>query len=296
MKRSSKIFTVKESMPLLEFLLKNQPEKPKGKVKSEMEHGLVTVNGRAVTRYNYLLKEGHTVAIGTYAPEYGVEKPAELDIIFENDELLVINKSAGMLAIASEKERERTAYHLAMEYVRSRNARNRIFIVHRLDRDTSGVMLFAKNEEIKHDLQDNWDSLVKLRSYIAVTEGTPKPPRGRIENYLRETESHLVYAAKSGDGKLAVTNYKVLKSNDKYAYVSVNIETGRKNQIRVHMKGLGCPVAGDKKYGAATNPVHRLCLHSDKLIITHPYTGEEMIFEAPIPRKIIKAYAIGSKK
>lgn len=295
MKKSSRSFTVKEETPLLEFLIKYQPEKPKGKVKSEMEHGLVIVNGRAVTQFNYMLKEGQTVAVGTYTPKYGREETPPLDIIYEDDELLVIDKPAGMLAIATEKERERTAYHLAMEYVRSQNVRSRVFIVHRLDRDTSGVLLFAKNEDIKHALQDNWDSLAKLRSYIAVTEGTPHPTQGRIENYLRETESHLVYAAKSGDGKKAVTNYKVLKSNGKYAYVSVNIETGRKNQIRVHMKGLGCPVAGDKKYGAATNPVHRLCLHSDRLVIAHPYTNEEMIFESPVPRKITKAFAMGKR-
>lgn len=295
MKKGSRSFTVKEETPLLEFLIKYQPEKPKGKVKSEMEHGIVTVNGRAVTQFNYMLKEGQTVAVGAYTPKYGREETPPLDIIYEDDELLVIDKPAGMLAIATEKEREHTAYHLAMEYVRSRNVRSRVFIVHRLDRDTSGVLLFAKNEDIKHALQDNWDDLAKLRSYIAVTEGTPRPAQGRIENHLRETESHLVYAAKSGDGKKAVTNYKVLKSNGKYAYVSVNIETGRKNQIRVHMKGLGCPVAGDKKYGAETNPVHRLCLHCDKLIIAHPYTNEEMIFESPVPRKIAKAYAMGKK-
>lgn len=295
MKKGSRSFTVKEETPLLEFLIKYQPEKPKGKVKSEMEHGIVTVNGRAVTQFNYMLKEGQTVTVGAYVPKYGSEKTPPLDIIYEDDELLVIDKPAGMLAIATEKERERTAYHLAMEYVRSRNVRSRVFIVHRLDRDTSGVLLFAKNEDIKHALQDNWDDLAKLRSYIAVIEGTPRPAQGRIENYLRETESHLVYAAKSGDGKKAVTNYKVLKSNGKYAYVSVNIETGRKNQIRVHMKGLGCPVAGDKKYGAETNPVHRLCLHCDKLIIAHPYTNEEMIFESPVPRKIMKAFAMGKK-
>lgn len=281
-------FTVENPMGLLEFLTVSQPSKPKGKVKSEMEHSLVSVDGRTVTKYNYPLKAGQTVKIGVYVPKFEREAPAGLDIIYEDDELLVINKSAGMLAIANEKERDMTAYHLAMEYVRDRSSHNRIFIVHRLDRDTSGVLVFAKNEVIKHALQDNWETAAKLRSYVAVTEGTPNPREGRIENFLRETESHLVYAAKMGDGKLAVTNYRVRKNNSDYALVDVDIETGRKNQIRVHMSDMGCPIAGDKKYGAGTNPVHRLCLHANKLVIVHPYTDEEMVFEAPVPKKILR--------
>lgn len=281
-------FTVDEPAPLLEFLINSQPNKPKGKVKSEMEHGLVSVDGKPVTKYNYQLKAGQTVTLGTYTPKFEKTVPQGLDIIFEDDELLAVNKPAGMLAIANEKERAATAYHLAMEYVRGRNSHNRVFVVHRLDRDTSGVLIFAKNETIKHALQDNWETAAKLRSYAAVTEGTPNPRQGRIENHLRETETHLVYPAKMGDGKLAITNYKVRKNNENYALVDVNIETGRKNQIRVHMSGIGCPVAGDKKYGAATNPVHRLCLHANKLVIVHPYTDEEMVFEAPVPKKILQ--------
>ncbi|MDE6595332.1 MAG: RluA family pseudouridine synthase [Oscillospiraceae bacterium] len=281
-------FTVESPAGLLEFLTASRPSKPKGKVKSEMEHGLVSVDGRTVTKYNYPLKAGQTVTVGVYVPKFEREAPLGLDIIYEDDELLVINKPAGMLAIANEKERDMTAYHLAMEYVRDKNSHNRIFIVHRLDRDTSGVLIFAKNEIIKHALQDNWETAAKLRSYVAVTENTPDPREGRIENFLRETESHLVYTAKMGDGKLAVTNYKVRKSNPEYALVDVDIETGRKNQIRVHMSDMGCPIAGDKKYGAKTNPVRRLCLHANKLVIIHPYTDEEMVFEAPVPKKILR--------
>lgn len=281
-------FIVESPAGLLEFLTASQPSKPKGKVKSEMEHGLVSVDGRTVTKYNYPLKAGQTVKIGVYMPKFDREVPAGLDIVYEDDELLAVNKPAGMLAIANEKERDMTAYHLAMEYVRGKNSHNRIFVVHRLDRDTSGVLIFAKNEVIKRALQDNWETAAKLRSYVAVTEGTPNPREGRIENFLRETESHLVYAAKMGDGKLAVTNYRVRKSSSQYALVDVDIETGRKNQIRVHMSGIGCPIAGDKKYGAGTNPVRRLCLHANKLVIVRPYTNEEMVFESPVPKKMLQ--------
>lgn len=287
-KSNETLFTVKEESELLKFLYEMQPNRPKGKVKSELEHKLVSVDGKTVTKYNYALKKGQQVKIGVYEYKYDKNTSPDLDIIYEDDELLVINKPAGMLAIATEKERNITAYHLAMEYVRMKNAHNRIFIVHRLDRDTSGVLVFAKNEAIKHALQENWNECAKFRGYAAVVEGCPEPREGRIENKLRETDSHLVYTAKMGDGKLAITNYKVRKSNNNYSLVDVDIETGRKNQIRVHMSDMGCPIAGDKKYGAETNPVRRLCLHANKLIIVHPYTGEEMVFQTPVPKKMLQ--------
>lgn len=283
------VFTVEQPNELLKFLYEMQPNRPKGKVKSELEHKLVSVDGKVVTKFNYALKKGQQVTIGTYVPKFEKVSIPNLDIIFEDDELLVINKPAGMLAIATETEKTMTAYHLAMEYVRAKNSHGRIFIVHRLDRETSGVLIFAKNEEIKHALQDNWDSVAKFRGYVAVVEGCPEPMEGRIENKLRETESHLVYTAKMGDGKLAITNYKVRKRGENYSLVDVDIETGRKNQIRVHMSDMGCPIAGDKKYGSATNPVHRLCLHANKLVIVHPYTEEEMIFSTPVPKKMMQA-------
>ena len=288
-KAKETVFTVAETRELLKFLYEMQPNRPKGKVKSELEHKLVSVDGKTVTKYNYVLKKGQQVKIGVYVPKFEKITSPDLDIIFEDDELLVINKPAGMLAIATEKERNMTAYHLAMEYVRMKNAHSRIFVVHRLDRDTSGVLVFAKNEAIKHALQENWDECAKFRGYVAVVEGCPEPMEGRIENKLRETDSHLVYTAKMGDGKIAITNYKVRKKNENYAMVDVDIETGRKNQIRVHMSDMGCPIAGDKKYGAKTNPVRRLCLHANKLVILHPYTGEEMVFSTPVPKKMMQA-------
>lgn len=279
---------MERSSELLGFLIEAQPERPKGKIKSELEHKLVSVDGKTVTKFNFPLKAGQRVTVGTFTPTYSKAPASELKIIYEDDELLVIDKPAGMLAIANEKERDITAYHLAMEYVRAKNSHNRIFVVHRLDRETSGVIIFAKNETIKHAFQDNWENIAEYRGYTAVVEGVPQPESGRIENKLRETESHLVYAAKMGDGKLAITNYKVRKKTDNYSLLDIDIETGRKNQIRAHMSGIGCPIAGDKKYGAKTNPAHRLCLHADKLVIIHPYTDEKMIFESPVPQKILK--------
>ena len=158
-----KSFAVEKPSELLEFLISAQPGRPRGKIKSELEHRLVSVDGKTVTRYNFPLKAGQQVTIGNFTPQYRKTPAAMPEILYEDDELLVINKPAGMLAIANEKERELTAYHLAMEYVRMKNSHNRIFVVHRLDRDTSGIIIFAKNEVIKRALQDNWDECAKFR-------------------------------------------------------------------------------------------------------------------------------------
>lgn len=286
--KKEKLFSVDAPAELLEFLIAVQPERPKSKIKSELEHKLVSVDGKIVTRFNYPLKAGQKVCIGNFTPVYSKAPVSALKIIYEDDELLVIDKPAGMLAIANEKEREMTAYHLAMEYVRAKNSHNRIFVIHRLDRDTSGIIVFAKNEVIKHALQENWEKCARYRGYTAVAEGIPIPESGRIENKLRETESHFVYAAKMGDGKLAITNYRTKKVSGNYSLLDIDIETGRKNQIRAHLSGIGVPIAGDKKYGAKTNPAHRLCLHAHKLVIVHPISDEEMIFTSPVPPKMLK--------
>ena len=242
-----------------------------------------------VTQFDYPLKKGQTVTVGSYKPEFRQTLAPDMpEIVYEDDNIIVINKPAGLLAVATDDEKQETAYRAVMEYVQRKNRNNRIFIVHRLDRDTSGLLLFAKNDTIKYELQDNWDELVKFRGYCALIEGHPKEKKGRIESWLRETDSHFVYSAKNkGDGKLSVTNYEVKRESRDYSLVAVNIETGRKNQIRVHFSEMGHPIAGDKKYGAQTNPIRRLALHADRLVVKLPYLDEEMDFKLPVPKKFI---------
>jgi 23S rRNA pseudouridine1911/1915/1917 synthase len=222
---------------------------------------------------------------------YNKEHKEILDIIYEDNELLAINKPTGLLSISTDKEKERTAYHMVMDYVRHNNPRNRIFVVHRLDRDTSGVLLFAKNDTIKRQLQNSWDYLVSIRGYIAIVEGKPEEQVGTIKSWLKETSSLLVYSTNDKkEGQKAITHYRVMKENDKYTLLDIRIDTGRKNQIRVHMNDIGHSIIGDKKYGAKTNPLKRLGLHAHVLEFKHPVTKKIMHFETPIPNEFMKLF------
>lgn len=207
----------------------------------------------------------------------------KLDIIYEDKEFLVINKPSHKLTIGTDREKIHTLYHEASEYVKKQHKRNKIFIVHRLDRDTSGIVLFVKNESLKFKLQEHWNELAINREYLALVEGTLKT-KGTMRSYLKETRTLLTYSTNKKDGKLAITHYTPLKSNKNQTLVKIKIDTGRKNQIRVHMKDLGYPIIGDKKYGSKKDPYHRMCLHAAKLEIIHPITKKHYIFNAGIPK------------
>lgn len=282
--KSAMEFVVTEPMGLLEFLLCSLPNRSRNHVKSLLTHRLVSVNGVVLTQYDTALSEGQTVRINrpTVQAQVQINMP---EILYEDDDLIAINKPADLLSIASDTEKELTAYHLLTDYVRLQNPQNRIFAVHRLDRETSGVMIAAKNEKMKYALQDHWADLVSDRAYIAVVEGQLKDKSGRIQSWLKETKTMLMYSSRrAGDGLEAITNYKVLHEAPGYSLLDIHLETGRKNQIRVHMKELGHSVVGDKKYGAKTNPLKRLGLHAYKLELRHPFSDKTMCFEAPAPQ------------
>jgi 23S rRNA pseudouridine1911/1915/1917 synthase len=217
-------------------------------------------------------------------------KRKKMDIIYEDKELLVINKLSGLLTIATEKEKMQTLYHEAREYVKKQNPKNKIFIVHRLDKDTSGIVLFAKNEKLKLALQNNWENLAITREYIALLCGSPKEKSGRIESHLKESKTLQVYNTSKSLGKLAITDYEIIKNNKEYSLARINIKTGRKNQIRVAMEQIGCPIAGDKKYNTLKNPYRRLCLHATKLVLIHPFTHKEYVFICSYPQIFDKIF------
>ena len=211
-------------------------------------------------------------------------QPRGLTILYEDRDIIVIDKPAGLLSMGTDREKEKTAYFMLNTYVKKGNprSRDRIFIVHRLDRDTSGLLVFAKNEKAKRYLQDNWKDFDK--KYAAVVQGILPEKEGVITSYLAENTSFRVYSVANPEkGKLSKTGYRVMKESEKYSLLEITLFTGRKNQIRVHLSDEGHPVVGDKVYGEKDKTIKRLALHSASLKILHPFTKKEMVFETEIP-------------
>lgn len=261
-----------------------------------MKFGSVRVNGRVTTWYQHPLKPGDKIEILSKERASTERSKAELGlkIVHEDDDVLVVEKPAGLLTMGTEREKEATLYFMLNEYERSKtkNESGRIYIVHRLDRDASGLIVFAKNDASKRWLQGHWELATK--KYYAITEGTPKERSGTIENYLREDAFKRVYAISRNhpDAQHAVTHYRVLSENGGYALLEVTLETGRKNQIRVHLSGTGCPIMGDEKYGAKSDPFRRLALHACFLSFPHPTTGELKTFKSSLPAPFKKIFPI----
>lgn len=283
------VYTVAQPTTLLPFLLSSVKGKSRNNVKSLLSRRLVAVDGVPASRFDTPLAPGQQVAILPASAPRADALP--FPILYEDEHLIVVNKPAKLLSVATDKEKARTAYHMVTDYVKARRVGDRIFVLHRLDRDTSGVLMFARDPETKELFQSHWNEMVTRRGYLAVVEGTPKPDRDTIRSFLVETDTHLSFSGAPGKGaKEAITSYQVVKTGGGYALLDINIETGRKNQIRVHMKELGHPVAGDKQYGARTNPIGRLCLHANELSFTHPATGEQITFKAKMPRDFNRVF------
>ena len=275
-------FQVTADDTLLHFLFEVLKNQSKTTVKSLLAHKQVCINGRAVTQFDAPLKPGDEVSLFLNRNSAPFSHPL-LKIVYEDEALIVAEKASGLLTMSTGRDQEKTAYRLLSDYVKRNNPRNRIFILHRLDRDTSGILMFAKNQQVQEMLQTNWDEMIRERKYVAVVEGQPAQEMGTLRSYMAENSAFIVHKANAAEGKLAITRYRTLKAGRSYSLVELELETGRKNQIRVHMQEAGHPVAGDKKYGARTNPLRRLALHAFKLRFIHPLTRKEMNFETPIP-------------
>lgn len=205
----------------------------------------------------------------------------KLKILYEDKYIIVVNKEPNILTISTDKEKEKTLYHEIYTYLKKKN--QKVFIVHRLDKETSGLLIFAKNQKIKEILQNNWEKVE--RYYIALVEGKITT-KGEVKSYLKETKTHMTYSAK--DGKLAHTKYEPIKFNNKFTLLNIQIFTGRKNQIRCHMKDINHTIVGDKKYGSKINPLKQLCLTANKIKFIHPINKKEILIEIPIPIEYIK--------
>ena len=282
-KRNGQSFTVKAVNTLLPFLAGQLEEESKTSVKALLKFGQVSVNGRAKTAFDAPLAPGDRVFVCREKSGRTAFSHPQLKLLWEDADLIVVDKKDGLLSVPDATSQERTAYSLLSEYVKRFDARNRIFILHRLDKGTSGLMMFAKNAAVREFLRENWHEAITRRSYVAVVEGVPEKAEDTLVNYLAENERMKVYCTSPRRGKEAVSHYRVLRSRAEYSLIEVELETGRKNQIRAQMEHIGHPVAGDPKYGARTDPAGRLLLHARRLFFTHPATGQELRFETPIP-------------
>lgn len=282
--------TVTENTELMKFLITQLPQKNRNNIKSLLANKQVFVDGKAIKQFNHPLVPGQEIEIRwNRIPEE--KKYRGITIVFEDKDLIVIDKHAGMLSIATDNKLEETAYNMLSKHVKSQGNTNKIFVVHRLDRETSGLMMFAKSEQVQQILQKNWAEIVTERSYIAIVEGTPEKKEGTITSYLRESKALIVYSSQNPkDGTKAVTNYQVMRMNKNFAMLKVSLETGKKNQVRVHMQDIGHPVVGDKKYGSRISPIGRLGLHAWILAFKHPTNGELLKFETAIPRKFLRLF------
>ena len=289
--KNLKQFVVKQQCELLEFLLMTFKDQSRNSVKSLLGSHRVSIDGAPVTQFNFKLYPGDTVIISSNPIRKKTR--SNLPIIFEDNELIVINKPSKLLSVPSDNEKGSTAFRMVNDYLQQKDKHNRAFIVHRLDEDTSGVLMFAKNDKMARALTDcdNWNNLVKKRGYYAIVEGTLDKKEGTIRSYLKKNSQNMMYSSKKkGDGQLAITNYKIIEENGQYSLADVDIKTGRKNQIRVHFGDLGHFIIGDDKYGEPSNPIKRLGLHAYELDIIHPFNNKLLKFKAPMPKEFLSLF------
>ena len=259
--------------------LRNNLNRSKNNIKSLLKNECIYVNDKIVTRYNYIVNKGDIITVGKSIKD----NYFNLKIIYEDNNIIVIDKPTKILTISNDKQKEKTLYREVSNYLKKEN--NKVFVIHRLDYDTSGVIMFAKNQRVQKLYQDNWNDLAKKREYTAIVEGLTNS-KGHIESYLKMSKTLQVYSSKKKDGLFAVTDYERIKYNDKYSLVKVLISTGRRNQIRCHMSDIGHPILGDNRYAKKKNdPLGRLALHANRLEIIDPISNKLMTFSSEIPKE-----------
>lgn len=275
-------FVVNEPAPLLEFLLANCGQS-RSKVKATLQGRGIKVNGKTVTQFDFALQPGMKVAVSRSKRNQQGFKSRHVKIVYEDRWLIVVEKAVGILSMAAGHSSLNVKTVLDDYFHKSRQ-KCTAHVVHRLDRDTSGLMVYAKDIETEQILEHNWHDIVYDRRYVAVLSGEMEHDEGTIENWLKDNKAYITYSSPvDNGGKLAITHFHVLDRTTEHSLVEFKLETGRKNQIRVHAADMGHPVCGDSKYGNGDDPLHRLCLHAWLLCFTHPVTGERLEFETPIP-------------
>lgn len=298
-RKQDTILKVTEPAPLMDFLIAKMGGMARSSVKQLLGQRRVKVGNVVQTRHDFALNSGDVVTVSSGRGNSQLTHP-KLKIVYEDDDLIVVNKQPGLLTVATTPgSKETTVMSILRAYVKKQNARANIYVVHRLDRETSGLLVFARSEELQHYMREYWRELVTERTYIALAEGVLEPREGKITTWLTEDKRNaVVYSSPVDDGgDIAITNYKVLRTTPSllgggregasYSLVELHLETGRTNQIRVHLASKGCPVVGDRKYGHGNehSPIDRLCLHAKVLAFIHPVTEKQVRFESPVPKE-----------
>lgn len=263
---------------LFNYLRNNLVSKSKNNIKSLLKNECVYVNNKLVTKYNYIVNKNDVIVIGKNIKKDNFN----LKIIYEDNDIIVVDKPTKILTISNDKEKEKTLYREVSNYLKKE--KKKVFVIHRLDFDTSGVILFAKSQKVQQLYQDNWNNLAKVREYTAVVQGKTNN-KGHIESYLKMSKSLQVYSSKNKDGLFSITDYERIKFNDKYSMLKILISTGRRNQIRCHMYDIGHPIVGDLRYKSKDNSLGRLALHANRLEIINPLTNKLMIFVSEVPKE-----------
>lgn len=275
-----------EERPLLEFVNEMAKNSSRTDSKSWLKHGQIMLNGEITTSFDAPVSPGAEVKVNISRAFVRLRHP-RLKILYEDDHIIVVEKGYGLLSVGipnPSKKKIESAYDILREYLKKKDPRNKLFVVHRLDRDTTGVMMFAKTEEAQETLRHNWNNFVLERLYVALLEGFVKDDKGIIKSRLAENSQYKVFSTENMDeGKLAVTRFRVIGRGHGLSLVEFTLDTGRKNQIRVHASEMGHPISGDRKYGARQSRLGRLCLHANTLRFAHPITRKDMFFESPVP-------------
>jgi pseudouridine synthase, RluA family len=292
-KKSEKetVILVREASELMSFLLAKMGGMSRTSVKSLLSHRQVMVNGKIVTQFNFPLKISDKVSINSNRGNTELSHP-KLKILYEDNDLIVVEKHEGLLTVSSGRGDETTAFSILKNYVKRSSPQNRIFVVHRLDRETSGVIMFAKSRDIQLALQENWHNVVTQRKYVALVEGKVEKSADTIITWLKENPKSLKIHSSTTDngGQQAITHYRTIKSNENFSLLEIQLETGRKNQIRVHLQTLGHPIMGDKKYGSQYSNIGRVGLHARTLAFIHPTTGKELKIECSVPKSFLNVF------
>lgn len=283
-------YTVNEERPLLEWLLENLKGESRNKIKATLQGKGIKVNGKVVTQFDYPLQPGMKVSVSKTKRNNDILKSRYVKIVYEDRYLVVVEKNIGILSMAA-GGRSLNVKVVLDDYFRKTRQRCTAHVVHRLDRDTSGLMIYAKDIETEQILEHNWHDIVYDRRYVAVVSGEMEEDGGTIANWLKDNKAYITYSSPvDNGGKYAVTHFHTLARTTEHSLVEYSLETGRKNQIRVHSADMGHPVCGDVKYGNGDDPIHRLCLHAYVLCFWHPVTRERMEFETMIPAQFRRLF------